>query len=145
MVQLIDHCRQNVEVPENREFHRSDLQMTSPTRSGASSLTVTLWAYRGDMEPPTWIDEDPGLFSMTPLPISGCLNLITENFTKLCLVQANVSHLPMSAKTNTSGKTYYQSPMFSIVLLFGFTEIQAQIAWTEKVSYSRLSTPALST
>jgi len=95
---------------------------------------VNLWAYRGDRETPFWIDEDPGLFSVNPLPRTGCLNLITENFTKLCRVEANVSHLPMSQQTQ-GGKTYYQSPTFSIVLLFGFTEIQAQIAWTEKVSY----------
>jgi len=104
----------NVQVPENKEFRREELQMTSPTKSGASSLTVTLLAYRGDMETPTWIDQDP------------------ENFTKLCQVEANLSHLPMRAETNRSGTTYYKSPIFSIVLLFGFTEIEAQIAWTEK-------------
>jgi hypothetical protein len=44
-------------------------------------------------------------------------------------VDADVSHLPKSTKKNNNGKIYYQSPVFSIVLLFGFTEIQSQITW----------------
>ena len=40
------------------------------------------------------------------------LNLRIENFTKLCHVDADVSHLPMSAQKNDNGKTYYQSPTF---------------------------------
>ena len=111
--------------------------MTSPTKSGASSLTVTLWAYRGDIaETPTWIDEDRGRYSVTRhLDV---LNLFIDNFTKLCRVDADISHLPMAAKRNDNGKFYYQSPPFSIVILFGFTEIQAQIAWWENVSCSIL-------
>jgi len=71
--QLIDHFPQNAQVPENQEFRRPDLRMTSLTESGASSLTVTLWAYRGNIvETPTWIDEDPGLWPMTLLLGPGC-------------------------------------------------------------------------
>ncbi|KIM37744.1 hypothetical protein M413DRAFT_13178 [Hebeloma cylindrosporum] len=79
----------------NEVFRRPDLRMTSLTKSGASSLTVILRAYRGNSaETPTWIDEDP------------------ENFTEVCRVDADVSHLPMTAKRNrdNDGKIYYQKP-----------------------------------
>jgi hypothetical protein len=60
--QFIYHFLQNSQVPENQEFRRPDLRMTSLTESGASSLMVVLWAYRGNLvETPTWIDEDLGL------------------------------------------------------------------------------------
>ena len=71
--QLIDDLLQNAQVPENQEFRRPDLRMTALTESGASSLTVTLWAYRGNIvETPAWIDEDPGLWPITLLLGPGC-------------------------------------------------------------------------
>jgi hypothetical protein len=52
----------------------------------------------------------------------------------LCSVTADTSRIPktMTARLSTSGNVYYQQ-QFSIVLLFGLTELKAQLRWMENV------------
>ncbi|PFH47023.1 hypothetical protein AMATHDRAFT_43201 [Amanita thiersii Skay4041] len=106
----------NTTVSETKEYRRpyflelSDNNVKSPWNESCS-----IQCYRGlEDHAPEWIDKAPNLF------------------TPLCTVTADVSNLIRSLKPNVSkqGKTYYVLS-FSVVLLFGLTELDAEIAWTE--------------
>jgi hypothetical protein len=56
-------------------------------------------------------------------------------FSRLCTVQADMSQIAkvLQPQRGEGGAIYYEH-YFDIVLLFGLTEIKAQISWTEDVS-----------
>jgi hypothetical protein len=57
----------------------------------------------------------------------------TENYTDLCTIEVDLSHIPLSpqAKYSGGGTCYYFE--YDIVLLFGLTELRAVVAWKEDV------------
>jgi len=59
----------------------------------------------------------------------------TELFTTLCTVTADTSQMAkgLKASSGPGGNQYYHQN-FSVVLLFGLTELKAQISWMEDVS-----------
>jgi len=57
----------------------------------------------------------------------------SAKFVRLCSISVDLSHLRLKPKSNSSGKTYYEVD-YEIVLLFGLTELKAQVAWKEHVS-----------
>jgi len=64
--------------------------------------------------------------------------MIVDFFSDLCAVNADISELKKSTQPRTSpinGKHYYAFK-FDIVILFGFTELKAQIAWMENVGHT---------
>ena len=54
------------------------------------------------------------------------------NYTQLCTIVTDLSHIPLSPLTNPSGETYYRVD-FDLILFFGLTEMTALLAWKEKV------------
>ncbi|KAF8959241.1 hypothetical protein BDZ97DRAFT_1923071 [Flammula alnicola] len=54
----------------------------------------------------------------------------TVNYTELCTIIANLSHLPLKPFKGYQGRTYYRVD-YHVVLLFGLTELKAQISWKE--------------
>ena len=60
------------------------------------------------------------------------------HFADLCEVTADLTKLKkkclIQPQTNHRGAKYYVLK-FDIVLLFGLTELKAQLAWTENVSH----------
>jgi len=61
--------------------------------------------------------------------------LQTDQYSRLCTIKADISHLPKTPKINPSGGTYYRID-YSVILLFGLTELKAQLCWNENVRYS---------
>ena len=53
---------------------------------------------------------------------------------KLCTVEADLSRAPMLPQSKAKGKGSFFRVSYDIVLLFGMTELKAQIVWKEKVS-----------
>ena len=98
-----------------------------------------VWCYRGNGACPSWKDVDPGQ-SYRAVPINNFnITLIfpLENFEEFCHVSADLSQIPLIPETNDSGFTFYRV-QFDIILLFGLTEIQAQMGWYENVSLPTL-------
>ena len=64
-------------------------------------------------------------------------HLSIVNFTDLCEVTADMTELKGSIQpqTNHRGAKYY-TVAYDIVLLFGLTELKAQIAWTQNVRHN---------
>ena len=64
------------------------------------------------------------------------MNISTEHFADLSRVTADMMELKalIQPQTNHRGAKYY-TVEYAIVLLFGLTELKAQIAWTENVRH----------
>ena len=58
----------------------------------------------------------------------------SDNYTKLCTIDADLSRVPLLPKSKTTGGGSFYRLDYDIVLLFGMTELKAQVAWKEKVS-----------
>ena len=56
-----------------------------------------------------------------------------ENYTDFCVIEADISHLPLSRLRKYSGEGHFYRRDYEIVLLFGLTELKAMIAWQENV------------
>ena len=57
-----------------------------------------------------------------------------ENYTKLCTIKMDLSHLPLPPLTKSSGEGIYYRIDYDVILLFGLTELEAMVAWKENVS-----------
>ena len=53
---------------------------------------------------------------------------------KLCTIEADISRIPMLHRPKATGKGNFCRVDYEIILLFGMTELKAQIAWKENVS-----------
>jgi hypothetical protein len=56
-----------------------------------------------------------------------------ENYTKLCSITVDLSHMRLTSMKKLTGEGIYYRLDVDIVLLFGLTELKAQIAWKEGV------------
>jgi hypothetical protein len=118
---LTDHTIKGLKVKESSVFTRKYCtEVTS--LSTLSVFEVEIWCYRGGTATPMWINRN------------------AEDFTTLCIVQADLSPLAGSAqpKPGRSGKTYW-TIVFSVEIHFGLTEFKSRIKWVDSVSsHSRL-------
>jgi hypothetical protein len=86
---------------------------------------------------PKWKDVDTGECSCLTII---CLTFLTnfflkkDNYTKLCTIEADLSRVPLSPRPKASGKGNFYRVDYDIVLLFGMTELKAQVTWKENVS-----------
>lgn len=55
-----------------------------------------------------------------------------ENYTKLCDITVNISHLPQPVKKGPDGDMYHEVE-YDIVMMLGLTEFKVQLAWKENV------------
>jgi hypothetical protein len=114
---LTDHTFKGIKVKESSVFTRKYCtEVTS--LSTLSVFEVEIWCYRGGTSTPMWI------------------NRIAEEFSTLCIVQADLSPLAGSAqpKPGRAGKTYW-TIVFSVEIHFGLTEFKARIKWVDSVSF----------
>ncbi|KAF6752161.1 hypothetical protein DFP72DRAFT_1171705 [Ephemerocybe angulata] len=100
-----------VEVKTTQEFQRGYL-LRRQTRESLKTYSSEILAYTGDLPNPQLVDEDP------------------DNFAAVCKVEADTSAVTPSVRENAAGETYYEI-RFSVVLLFGLTELKAQVAYEE--------------
>ncbi|KAF8624902.1 hypothetical protein AX14_011703 [Amanita brunnescens Koide BX004] len=114
------------EVSEETEFRASFHRVLSkPEFRALKTLSEGIKCYRNRRKSaPAWIDADP------------------SHFADLCEVTADVTKFKSSIKPhNYRGAKYYVLE-FDIVLLFGLTELKAQIAWTRNGSRVEKRGPA---
>ena len=63
---------------------------------------------------------------------------IADNYTKLCTIEADLSGVPMLSQPKATGTGTFYKIYYDLVLLFGMTELEAQLAWKANVSKSNL-------
>lgn len=108
----------NTQVSEAKEFKRTYFRETESLRDFKSVL-FTVWCYRGSVADPQWKDID------------------TENYTKLCTIEADLSHLPLTAQRKSLGVGTFYRLDYDLVLLFGLTEMKAQVIYKERGAEKR--------
>ncbi|KAF8155273.1 hypothetical protein BJ912DRAFT_1050978 [Pholiota molesta] len=54
-----------------------------------------------------------------------------QNYTKLCSIDIDLSYLPLTPRAKSTGAGTFYRLDYDIVLLFGLTELKAQVAWKE--------------
>ncbi|GAW00248.1 protein [Lentinula edodes] len=103
--------QKGVQITELQEF-RNPFVYYSYHR--LQSMTETILEYRGIDKDPSWIDVDCNMYSTA------------------CIVTADTSKISATLvpRRNPTGYEYFQLN-FDVVLLFGLTELKAQIAWQE--------------
>ncbi|KIM86828.1 hypothetical protein PILCRDRAFT_816085 [Piloderma croceum F 1598] len=100
-------------VSADKEFRR-DYIRTCRDVNGCGIITVDIQSYRGRSKDPEWTDTEPGMFAT------------------ICTVEADTSQLinAMRPRRGRGGALFYEQ-IFSVVLLFGLTELKAQLCWVE--------------
>ncbi|KAF8161604.1 hypothetical protein B0H34DRAFT_386789 [Crassisporium funariophilum] len=104
----------NTQVPETNEIRRAHYWEFYTTAAMNSAKTY-LYCYRGTIGDAAWMDTDP------------------DKYFELCTIEVDMSHLAHSSSVEVIKKpsgTYYKVH-YDIIMLFGGTEIKAQLAWKD--------------
>ena len=132
------YFQQDTEVSEETEFRASYYDVLSKSQFRAlKTKAISIKCYRNRRgNPPVWIDLDPGVWSVALSNTQANGNFPKDRFADLCEVSADMTKLKGSIqpKKNYLGANYY-TLNFDVVLLFGLTELKAQIAWKQNVSF----------
>ena len=62
------------------------------------------------------------------------LYFLVDNYTKLCTIEADLSFLPLPAQTKSLGVGTFFRLDYELALLFGLTEMKAQVVYKDRVS-----------
>ena len=136
---LLAHCR----------TRRSQKRRSSANRTSASR---TRWRTSRARRSPCgatagWLRSQSGktstqasaLFAVLFSSFDGSVLLLySENYTKLCTIDIDLSRVPLTPRTKINGGGSFYRLDYDIVLLFGLTELKAHIAWKENVRSSLL-------
>lgn len=102
----------NTQVSETKEFRRAHY-WEFDNLSGLSTASTAVWGYKGTVADAAFMDVNTSLYS------------------QLCTIEVDLSHLKPSPKSvNASTSTYYKVD-YELIMLFGGTELKAQLAWKE--------------
>ncbi|TFK63665.1 hypothetical protein BDN72DRAFT_902219 [Pluteus cervinus] len=114
-------------VNETKEFCKT-FDHIKRDHVALQSIKIVLLRYRGSLDHPNWMDEDPGMFNPpAPLPL---LHVSQITLNAALLSQRKLGH------------TYFELT-FGIVLLFGLTEFKAQLSWKENGVEKRILNPGV--
>jgi len=106
----------DTEVSEETEFRKSyEIVLSKSAFGPRKTVSVDIKCYRNRRKgAPAWIDLDP------------------LHFADLCKVTADITKLKGSIRPQTNHRgTKFFVTKFDVILLFGLTELKAQIAWTQ--------------
>ncbi|KZP20068.1 hypothetical protein FIBSPDRAFT_932499 [Athelia psychrophila] len=99
-------------VSEEQEFRRPYI-LRAGSKAGLNKAHGMIRSYEGSAESPKWTDVEP------------------DNFPVLCTIEADTSKLSEALKPQNGLLGQYYSLDYSLVLLFGLTELKVQICWKE--------------
>lgn len=120
--------RKGIRVSETQEF-RGAFRTFSVSRQALNRIDVTIKAYKGGSRSPRWIDSEPGHRAFHRSPHNFSHTLSVGSFFDLCTVAADTSAIPKPKIKNPRG--IHHEVSFEVVLLFGLTELKAQLLWKE--------------
>jgi hypothetical protein len=123
---------QKTQVSETKEFRRSYCQL-GESKNKFKSVTTSVMCYRGAVVAPKWKDVDSCQYLFGFKTTKDYLIASIDNYTELCTIEVDLSHLPLSPQPKYSEEGNFYMVKYDIVLLFGMTEFKAAIAWMENV------------
>ena len=122
---------QNTQTSETKEFRRAYFEETD-SLSELSRVTVSLDCYRGELANPRWRDIDAGMSLFPLLAIFSCNFALVGMYSTLCTIEVDLSKLghSLGPHRGKDGRVYYKAS-FEVALLFGLTELKAQLCWKD--------------
>ena len=126
---------QNTQVSEEKEFKYA-FWYQFDSKEALKNVKSEVWCYKGDNVMPRWKDTDPGgLYSrLRCLQANPNSLFLPGNYSKLCTVEMDLSHLPIVPKPKANGEAgEYWFLEYTYVLCFSAVELRAQITWKEGV------------
>lgn len=100
-----------------------------------NNISTSITCYRGPLTDPHWMDVDRRMLSLL-IPVRYAVEMSwlyhTDHFTPLCTVHADTSQVARTPRKGPDGLFFVQ--IYKVVLLWGLTELKAQISWEEGVS-----------
>ncbi|KAJ8595459.1 hypothetical protein M405DRAFT_759150 [Rhizopogon salebrosus TDB-379] len=98
------------QVSELREF-REPFRFIQKSRHDTN--TVNIMCYKGDLQEPKWLDVEP------------------SSFSTLCTIHPDFSELSrtLTPQKSAMDSSEYYEVNFEVVILFGQTELKAQVSW----------------
>jgi hypothetical protein len=100
-----------------------------------TNVKGSILEYRGDILDPEWMDKEPGKHGdKVAMRIADEWFQMQARFTTMCHVIADTSTFARSLRPQQApgGGDYYRLD-FDVILLFGLTELKAQISWNDQV------------
>ncbi|KAG1856935.1 hypothetical protein C8R48DRAFT_718351 [Suillus tomentosus] len=103
------------QVSEQREF-RKPFFATRKSLAECKSYSTDIMCYKGALREPQWLDTE------------------RSSFATLCTIHADLRKLSRTLRPKRSAldQSKYYEFGFDVVMLFGCTELKAQISWKEK-------------
>lgn len=128
---------QGTRVAEKQEFQET-FAVRRSSQVGCNSLDVAITTYRGPLDQPAWMDSERGTCS-TPFLRIRLSGFVVDQFSTLCTVRADTTKLArsLSPKRSAEGSLYYTLEI-KVILMFGLTELTAQVSWMENVRIPRM-------
>lgn len=124
---------QGTKVLEDYGVRRSFHYTTEGDPRRQASYSVI--KYTGAQNSPRWTDVEQGTVFGSSNDFFEGHQSQADKFEKLCKVRADISTAPHETKRNKTGNTCCTRD-FEVILLVGFTELKAQIAWIDSVTVS---------
>ena len=118
-------------MSEEKEFRRSYCYVFHNAHD-CDIVSVAIMSYNGTTQDPEWTDMEPSTHAWVILLDTSLLTR-ADMFSRLCIVRADMSHIVLQPRHSKRRAIYYRRD-FDVVLLFGLTELKAQICWKEDVS-----------
>jgi hypothetical protein len=100
-------------------------------------MLARVWSYKGERSTPQWIMDEPGMSTLSEnLSTLYITAVASDEYAVECIVKADISMVKREQHvSDTNGRRHiYYTINFDLVLLFGLTELKAQIAYMENVS-----------
>ena len=124
-------------MPETNEIRRSHFWEFT-CLADLSSAISRVYCYRGIVGDGAFMDTDPGKANKKEHYHRHHSHIHhLELYSELCTIRVDLSHLWNTSNIQTlpkrSGPGVYYEVYYEIVMLFGGTEIEAQLCWNENV------------
>ncbi|KAG1721510.1 uncharacterized protein EDB91DRAFT_1176212 [Suillus paluster] len=109
------------QVSELREFRKS-FYIVLKSLAACTSHSTDIMCYNGALQEPQWLDVE------------------RSSFSTLCTIHADLQELAQTLRPQKSflDRSKYYKIEFDVIILFGHTELKAQISWKDKVRVSLL-------
>ena len=124
-------------MTESKEYRRSFKAYRANEDDFNYPKVDQIFSYKGERSNPKWIMDEPGMSILSgTLATLHITAAASDEYVVECMVKADTSMVKREQHvsfTNGRPHIYYQIN-FDLVLLFGLTELKAQIAYMENVS-----------
>ncbi|TFK20846.1 hypothetical protein FA15DRAFT_624859 [Coprinopsis marcescibilis] len=116
--------QQGKKVSEEKEFREHFYKIFTEGAKPYQS-TIKILSYRGRSKRPRWIDDEAGKLYLHSLSI------YADKYTNAATIEMDLTPLPGERKWSESQRKMLWRVKYDVVILFGLTELRAQVCWAQ--------------